>query len=148
MGHTFSEHLLSERGRTRGNFVLAAIAGLVMAFLGAFIWMGISLLTDWYVVPLALAIGGMVGWAIRASGQGSRFLYGVLGVLFTLLACLLGELGVAIISATNASLDLYGALTHIHFDSMIIAIVTHITPTAGAIYAVSGFVAYKLSIQK
>jgi hypothetical protein len=148
MEQTFSEHLLSERGRSHGNFVLAVIAGLATGSFGAGIWMGVSLLTGWHAVPLALGIGLLVGWAVRASGQGSHFIYGALGVMFTLLTCLVGELGVAIVSATNSSLDLYGALTHIHIDAMIVAIIGQISPTEGVLYAVSAFMAYKISIVK
>jgi hypothetical protein len=148
--HTFSTHVLTERIPSRGNFVLALLAGLAAAVVGAVIWMGVMLTTGWDMgsVVLTLGVGLMVGLAIRINGNGSNFIYGMLGIAFTLLSCLVGEIGVALQSATTSQLDLYAVIMHIDLISLISSIVSHTSLMMLAAYVVGSILAYKLSIRK
>ncbi len=148
MEHTFSQSFLYEKGPSRGNFVLALIAGLAAAFVGAVAWMIFGLATNWQLAPLALPIGALVGWSIGVSGRGTSFIYGVLAILYTGLACLAGQALVAIISATSVDLDLFGAIAHLHMDALILAIINQTSQTGQVIYGVSAVIAYLMSVQK
>jgi hypothetical protein len=148
MEQTFSENILLERGRSHGNFVLAVIAGTVVALVGAVVWLCVGLATGWQVGPLALPLGLAVGWSIGASGRGTHFVYGVMGIIFTGLACLAGQILLAIVMATTSNLDLFSVIDHLQIDQLIVAIIGQISPMMAAIYAVSAFVAYKLSFRK
>ncbi len=137
-----------ERVSSRGNLVLALIAGFAAAFIGALLWIAITLSTGWNASLVALGVGLMVGLAIRMSGRGSHFIYGVLGAGFTLLGCLAGQMGVALQLATNAKLDLYAVLTRVDLVAMASAIVSHASPMMMVVCGIGAFEAYQLSIRK
>jgi len=149
MEHTFSEHVLTGRSKATGNFGLAIFAGLAASVFGSLVWMGIALATGWQVDFLALGVAVLVGGAIHLNGKGSHLLYGVLGIFFTFLGCLVGEIGVAIVqSSSNLGWDYYRAFKHVHWGELTLALIGQITPLMGVVYAVSAFLAYKLSINK
>jgi hypothetical protein len=146
MEHAFSEHYLTERDSNHGHYVLALLAALTMAVIGTLIWVGITFITGWHPGLLALVIAVMVGASVRMSGRGSHFTFGVIGVAFTLLSCLAGEISVSLQLATTPVFDLYGVLMHVDLISLSIAIINQITPVMMVIYGVSAYLAYTLSI--
>jgi len=148
MEHAFADHYLTGREVHHGNFVLALIAGFVMAVLCAVIWLAINLITGWHSAFSSLAVAAVVGYSIRLSGQGPYFFYGVLGIVFTLLSCLMGEIGVSLQLATTPFFDFYGVLTHVDIIAMSSAIIGELSPVMALVYGIASFEAYMLSIQK
>ena len=148
MEHTFPEDVLPDEVPSNGNLVLALIAGLAAAVVGSLVWMGITLAAGWHVGYVALGIGALVGLAIRFAGRGSHIIYGVMGVVFTLLSCLVGEIGVAIQSATTPQFDFYAVLMRVDLAAMVANIITQTSPMMAVVYAVGLLEAYKLSIRK
>ena len=148
MEHTLSEHYLTGKDAGRGNFVLAVIAGLSSSILSALIWLAIDLITGWHSAFSALGVAVLIGLSIRLSGQGSDFIYGVLGIIFTLLGCLAGEIGVSLQLATTPWFDMYGVLMHVDVIAMTFAILSQVTPLMMVVYGIASFEAYMLSIEK
>jgi len=149
MEHAFPEHILMERDRSHGNFVLAVLAGLASGACGTVIWLVVSLIVGWEDAGFsALGVGLLVGMCIRSGGRGTHFIFGVLGVIFTLGACLLGSAAAAIVSATTSSLDLYGAFMHIKMGFLVTALINETTPLMAGVYAFAAFEAYMLSYRK
>jgi hypothetical protein len=146
MEHTISQHYLTEQESHHGHFVLAVLAALTMAFIGALVWVGVTLITGWHPGLLALVIAVMVGVSVRVSGRGSHFIFGVIGVVFTLLSCLVGEIGVSLQLATTPWFDLYGVLMHVDLISLTSATINQISTVMMVIYGVSAYIAYTLSI--
>jgi len=146
MAHAFSEHYLTERNARQGNIVLAVLAALTMSVIGTVVWIGISLATGWHPGLLALVIAVMVGASVRLSGQGSHFIFGVIGVAFTLLSCLAGEIGVSLQLATTPVFDLYGVLMHVDIVALTCAIISHVSSVMMVVYGVSACIAYTISI--
>jgi hypothetical protein len=145
MEHTFSEHYLREKS-AHGNFVLALIAGFAVALIGAIIWIGIAMITGWHPGFMALVIAVTVGLSVRLSGRGSHFIFGLIGVVFTFLSCLAGEIGVTLQLATTPLYDLYGVLMHVDLIAMSYSVVTHASTVMMVVYGISAYVAYVLSI--
>jgi len=75
---------LAETPRSWGLFVKAGLFGLVAAILGAILYYAVIAITDFEIGIVAIAIGYMVGWAIRkaTANRGGRR-YQVLALVLT-----------------------------------------------------------------
>jgi len=65
--------------RSRQNFGLAIAAGLGAAIVGAAIWAAVVYVTNYEIGLIAVALGAVVGLAIRATGNGVDQKFGILG---------------------------------------------------------------------
>jgi hypothetical protein len=74
------------------NFVGALLVGAVAAAAGGVIWAAITVATKMQIGLVAIGIGLLVGFAVRAVGKSSRPAFGVIGAVFALLGCVLGNL--------------------------------------------------------
>jgi len=76
--------------RSRQNFAAAIPAGLAAAVVGAVVWALFTYLTGIALGLIAVAIGALVGWAVRTVGRGVDPQFGVLGALCAALGWALG----------------------------------------------------------
>jgi hypothetical protein len=74
------------------NLVGGILAGTVAALVGAALWAGVTVVTDYQIGWMALGIGFLVGSAIRVVGKGITKVYGIIGATLSLIGCLLGNL--------------------------------------------------------
>ena len=74
------------------NLVLGIISGLVAAVVGAAIWAVVTVITKYQIGWMAVGIGFLVGFAVRAMGKGMTPIFGIAGALLSLVGCLLGNL--------------------------------------------------------
>jgi hypothetical protein len=70
----------------------ALLGGLIAAVVGAVIWALITVTLKFQIGFMALGVGFLVAWAVKTLGKGRDVLYGVIGGVFALLGCLLGNL--------------------------------------------------------
>ena len=77
--------------RAAQNFALAVPAGLAAAIVGAGVWAAFTVVTEMQLGLIAIAIGYVVGQAIRQVGKGIDTKFGVLGALCALFGCALGN---------------------------------------------------------
>lgn len=75
----------------RQNLILGFIGGLVAAVIGAVIWASITVATGWQIGYMAIAVGFLVGYAVRTLGKGVTPVFGCMGALLALFGCLLGN---------------------------------------------------------
>jgi hypothetical protein len=80
-----------EQAQAGQNFPLAVIAGIGGAAVGAILWAGVTVATEMKLGLMALAVGYIVGQAIRAAGQGVDAKFGYLGAACGLLGCAAGD---------------------------------------------------------
>jgi hypothetical protein len=110
MGH---DEMLAQM-RARQNFGLAVPAGLAAAAVGALLWALVVYATGMELGLIAIAVGALVGYAVRVAGNGVDPQFGVLGALCAALGWGLGTvLGDAAILAKEAGrpfLDVAGSL--------------------------------------
>ncbi len=76
----------------RQNLPLAIVAGLIASLVGAAIWAGITVATEYQIGYIAIAIGFIVGFAVRFAGRGYTTPFGVIGAVFALLGCVVGNI--------------------------------------------------------
>jgi hypothetical protein len=132
----------------RGNLVLAIFGGVAAAVAGALIWMGVQILLQLHIGYVAIAIGFMVGYAIRSLGHGSSPIYGIIGAVLTLAGCLGGEILGDLYQASTAEQGFFDLLLHADYVAMVQAIFSQMGPIGYFIYGIGIFEGYKLSIAK
>ena len=74
------------------NFGAALLGGLLAALVGAIAWAVITVSIKAQIGFMAVGVGLLVAWAVRTLGKGHDNTYGVIGGVFALLGCLLGNL--------------------------------------------------------
>lgn len=68
-----------EQLRARQNLPLGIVAGLAAALVGAAIWTAFSYFTGYELGLVVIAIGAIIGYAIRTVGHGVDPVFGVVG---------------------------------------------------------------------
>jgi len=80
-----------EKLKLEQNLPMAILAGLVACLVGALLWAVITVATEYQIGYMAIAVGFIVGYAVRFMGKGLDPIFGVIGAAFALLGCLLGN---------------------------------------------------------
>ena len=98
-----------------GNLVLAAVVGLVAAFAGAILWALLVSVTHLKIGYAAIAIGYLVGFAMRTAGKGRSPVFGYIGAALALFGCIVGDLltdcAIAAQQTNNSIFAVIGVLT-------------------------------------
>jgi len=132
----------------RGNIVLAIVAGLLAAAIGAGIWMAVEVMLNLQIGFVALAIGALVGLAIRTLGHGTHVIYGVIGAVLTLAGCLGGEILSHLYLTSSPQQSMYDLARSSDYVQIVQGIFTKMDPIGYLIYGIGIFEGYKLSIAK
>lgn len=86
--------------RSRQSLALALLGALLASVVAAFLWALITYVTHYQIGFMAIGVGFLVGFAVRYFGNGMSSTYGVIGAVFALFGCLLGNILAAIIGAS------------------------------------------------
>lgn len=90
-----NEHKLEqyrEKLRLEQNLPMAIVAGVVTALIGAIVWAVITVGTGFQIGYMAIGVGLLVGYGINFLGKGIDQIFGIIGGLFALLGCVLGNM--------------------------------------------------------
>ena len=74
------------------NLPAAIAGGLIAAIVGALAWAAVTITTKFQIGFMAVGVGFLVAWAVRTLGKGRGQVFGVIGAVFALLGCILGNL--------------------------------------------------------
>jgi hypothetical protein len=80
-----------EQLRSEENLPLAVIAGTAAAAVGAGLWMGITVATGYQIGFMAIGVGLLVAFSVRAAGRGLTMPFQIVGATLALLGCLFGN---------------------------------------------------------
>jgi len=80
-----------EKLRTEQNLGLAIAAGLGSSIVGAILWAIITVATGYQLGLMAIAVGFIVGYCVRYLGKGLDQPFGIIGAIFALLGCFMGN---------------------------------------------------------
>ena len=80
-----------EKVRMEQRLTLGVLSGLVVGILGAILWGMITVMTEFQIGYMALAIGASVGYTIRIFGKGFDSIFGLWGAGISLFSILLGN---------------------------------------------------------
>ena len=131
-----------------GNWLLGFLAGLVAAGIGAGAWMAVAVMLHAHVGYVAVAVGALVGLAIRVAGNGRSALFGMMGAVLTLAGCVVGEVLAVVQEAVTPEHDFYNLLTTLDLVGTVSTIFAKMDPVMYVIYGVGIFAGYKLSMKK
>lgn len=91
------------------------MAGLAAAVVAAGLWALITIVIGVQIGWMAIGVGFLVGWAVRAAGNGAHSVFGVTGALLAAGGCALGNLLAIIMIAARQynvpPLDVFTRLT-------------------------------------
>ena len=105
--------------RAEQNLGRGFAAGAIAAAAGAGIWAGVTLLTDYQIGWMAIALGFLVGFAVRFAGRGLDPIFGVVGAALALLGCLAGNY---LMYRIREETDMVEAMTREFYDFFFYAI--------------------------
>lgn len=77
--------------RKEQNLPMALLAGSSSGILAAILWAAITVSTEYQIGFMAIAIGALVGFAIRYAGKGVDPIFGIFGGLIAVFSCVLGN---------------------------------------------------------
>jgi len=105
--------------RLEQNLPAAIFTGIVSSFIGAILWMTISLLSGLNFGIVAIAIGIIVGFSIRHFGKGIDKVFGIIGAAFSLFGVLFGYfLSIVGLIAKFNSISIFQVLLSLDFNIM------------------------------
>lgn len=81
-----------ERLKTEQNLLGGLASCVITAVLSAIIWALITVVTNYQIGYMAVGVGFLVGYSNRRFGKGIDQVFGIIGAIFALLGCVLGNL--------------------------------------------------------
>ena len=73
------------------NLAMAVVAGFGASIIGGILWTVVTVATGWQIGYMAIGVGILVGFAVRFLGKGVDIPFGIIGAVFALLGCVLGN---------------------------------------------------------
>jgi hypothetical protein len=140
---------IMDTANSAGSQSKAIVGGLVAALVGAVIWAVVTVTTEYQIGFMAVGIGFLVGYAVRALGKGSTQPFRIIGVLCALFGCLLGNLLSACAFLAKAEdVPVMSAVRAVLADPGVAASLMQATFSAMDLlfYAIAVYEAYKLSV--
>jgi antitoxin component YwqK of YwqJK toxin-antitoxin module len=135
--------------RKQQDPVLAAVGGLSAAILGAIIWAIITVATNYQIGYMAIAVGLLVGFAVRYFGAGVDKYFGYIGAVLALVGCALGNLLSQIIFAADAeSVGYMDILVMLNFDLIVLIFEETFSPMDVLFYGIAAYEGYKFAFRK
>jgi hypothetical protein len=143
-----AEHLVAQL-RDRQNLALGALAGAAAALAGAGIWAGFTIVTNYQLGLIAIAVGCAVGLTVRKFGQGLDKIFGIIGAAEAFLGCLVGNLlTVCAAISHHESIPFLVVLSRLTPD-LIVSLLTKTFDVMDLVfYAIATYEGYKFSFRK
>ena len=130
-------------------FALAAAAGLGAAVAGAVLWAVVTVMTEYELGIMAVALGFMVGKAIFAVAKSSNPAFGYLGAVCSLIGCLLGNLFSAIgFTAPIVKMSYFELLAHLNVDLVVELMKTTFSAMDLLFYAIGIYEGYRFATRR
>ncbi len=144
------EQLVTEL-RAKQSLSLALAGGLAAAVAGAIVWAVIAVATNYQIGWMAVAVGFLVGGAVRTLGRGIDKSFGCLGATMSVFGCLLGKLlSFFVIVASQEGLSPLAVITQIGSRPIVIpaALLATFHPMDLLFYALAIYEGYRFSFRR
>ncbi len=135
--------------RAEQSLPMGALAGAAAALVGAGAWAAMTTLAHFQIGWMAVGVGFLVGFAVRAFGKGLDRTFGVVGATMALLGCALGNL-LAVCGMIAASRDLSFLAVLSRLTPAIVRdlMVASFQPMDVLFYGIAVYEGYRLSIRR
>lgn len=138
-----------ERFKSEQNFTKALITGIVTGLIGALLWGAITVITEFQIGYMAIAIGAGVGFSMGYIGKGLDQIFGITGGIIALLSCLLGNFFSIIgFIANSQDLGFFEALLIFDYGQLIPIMSETFSPIDLLFYGIAAFAGYKYAFRK
>lgn len=129
MADHFGKTVTTDGVRGHGeNFFLGLLAGVVAAIISAGVWAAIALnAAKLGVIPIGLmgiAVGFLVGMAVRFAGNGQGAVFGITGAVLALAGCVGGEMLTVAQQHAVAGKDIIATLTSANWPTIFNIVIT------------------------
>lgn len=125
---------------------LAILSGLGASIIGAVIWAVVTVLTGYQIGYMAIGVGFLVGFAIKIVGRGNHLAFGIVGGLFALFGCILGNyFSLISFTSTQMTLVFFETLTMFSPDTVIKIMIESFAPMDILFYALAVYQGFKFS---
>ena len=138
-----------EKLKLNQNLTFGFVCGLAAAIVGALLWAVITVSTQYQVGYMAVAVGLLVGYAIKISGKGIDKIFGIMGASLALFGCLLGNLlGIVGFIANDLGVGYSAALSIINFSTIPALMKESFGPIDLLFYGLAIYEGYKFSFRQ
>ena len=135
--------------RSEQSLVNGIAAGMVASVIGAGIWAGVTILTEYQIGWIAIGIGFVVGYAVRLAGKGLDQSFGIVGGTLSLIGCALGNVAtIAYYVALNEGIPFTDILTQLDLAITINILISTFEMIDVLFYGIAVFFGYKYAIRK
>lgn len=142
------DHVI-EKFKLQQNLTYGLIGGLQAAIIGALVWALITVVSEYQIGYMAIAVGLFVGVSVRYFGNGIDKVYGLIGAFMAFLGCFLGNFLSSIgFIATTQSLKYFEIFSLIDFSTFINIMVESFNPIDLLFYGLAIYEGYRFSFRK
>jgi hypothetical protein len=135
--------------RENQDLAAAALGGALAAAAGALAWATLSYYTEHQLGVMALGIGFLVGYAVRRFGKGVDVGFGILGALYSLVGCAIGNLlTVCAFIARQEGLDVMDVISDLDLNGIAEIMLETTTAYDLLFYGLAVHFGYKYSIYR
>ena len=137
-----------EQIKSEQSLVLGITGGAIGAIAGAIAWAIVVAVTNYQLGLMAIAVGFMVGYAVRFFGKGIDKVYGVIGAAFSLFGCLAGNLlAVIYFISVSEKVPYWEMLARIDISVMISLMIETFQPMDLLFYGIAVYEGYQISFR-
>jgi hypothetical protein len=125
------------------------LAGAGAALLGAVAWAVVTGLTHYQLGLMAIAVGLLVGFAVRHFGRGITAPFGISGAVLALLGCVAGNvLAVCVAFARQEHLPVFSVLSTVDLKSAWGILADTSEPMDALFYGIAVYEGYRFSFRR
>jgi len=137
-----------EQLRAEQSLVIAFLAGLSAAVVGALAWAAVTVSTEFQIGYMAVAVGFIVGFAVRL-GKGIDKTFGILGAVLSLLGCVLGNVfSIVGFIMNQEDLGLMETLSRINYGKIPELMLANFSVMDLVFYAIAVYEGYRFSFRR
>lgn len=137
-----------EQFRTEQNLPLGLLGGVGAAILGAVVWAAITVATEYQIGYMAIAVGFIVGFAVRMLGKGVDQIFGISGAVLALFGCVLGNFfSIVGFVAKSEGLGYLDTFSMIDYSMVPSIMIEAFSPLDILFYGLAVYQGYKISFR-
>jgi antitoxin component YwqK of YwqJK toxin-antitoxin module len=139
---------LKTRMRAQQDMSYAVVGGLSASLVGALLWAVITVATGYQIGYIAIVVGLLVGLAVRYFGAGIDYVYGLIGGLFALFGCALGNILSQVgFYANQEGLSYFDVLGMLNLSVILNIFGESFSPMDLVFYGIAGYEGYKFAFR-
>ncbi len=138
-----------EKLKLEQNLPLGVAGGAGAAIVGAAVWALVTVGTGYQIGWMAVGVGFLVGYSIRFFGKGIDNVFGIIGGVFALVGCLLGNFFSLVgFAAKSENVDVISILFSIDYSLVPDIMIEAFSPMDLLFYGIAVYEGYRFSVRQ